>query len=72
MSTLAHTPRPDALPVFLTSLVGHEDETASLREMLDDPSLRVVTLTGPGGVGKTRLALHVAGQLRDAFADAIA
>jgi predicted ATPase/DNA-binding SARP family transcriptional activator len=50
---------PD-LPRPLTSLVGRERELAGLHELLDDPACRLVTLVGPGGIGKTRLALEVA------------
>ncbi|MCG8918940.1 LuxR C-terminal-related transcriptional regulator [Actinokineospora sp. PR83] len=46
-------------PVELTSFLGRAAETAAVRRLLDDA--RLVTLTGPGGVGKTRLALAVAG-----------
>jgi DNA-binding SARP family transcriptional activator/predicted ATPase len=45
----------------VTSLVGRAGELARLRELLDDPACRLVTLVGPGGAGKTRLALEVAG-----------
>jgi predicted ATPase/DNA-binding SARP family transcriptional activator len=50
---------PD-LPRPLTTLVGREQELARLRELLDDPACRLVTLVGPGGIGKTRLAAAVA------------
>jgi predicted ATPase/DNA-binding SARP family transcriptional activator len=50
---------PD-LPRPLTTLVGRERELARLRELLDDPACRLVTLVGPGGIGKTRLAVEVA------------
>jgi predicted ATPase/DNA-binding SARP family transcriptional activator len=53
------TPAPD-LPRPLTALVGRERELARLRELLDDPACRLVTLVGPGGIGKTRLAVEVA------------
>jgi predicted ATPase/DNA-binding XRE family transcriptional regulator len=48
------------LPASLTALVGRDDEVQRLRSLIADPGIRLVTLTGPGGVGKTRLALEVA------------
>src|SRR6266545_4400708 len=51
-------PAPD-LPRPLTTLVGRERELARLHELLEDPACRLVTLVGPGGIGKTRLALEV-------------
>ena len=56
---------PSNLPAELTELVGREAEIASLRELL--ASTRVLTLTGPGGSGKTRLALGLAQEVRDRF-----
>jgi hypothetical protein len=58
-------PRP--LPVGTTSLVGREQAIEEVAGLLDRPEVRLVTLTGPGGVGKTRLALAAAEQLRDRF-----
>lgn len=49
-----------SLPLSLTSLLGREDDVQTLALWLSDPDVRLVTLTGPGGVGKTRLALEVA------------
>jgi len=46
-------------PGALTSLVGREEDLARLRTLLDDPACRLVTLVGPGGIGKTRLAMEV-------------
>lgn len=59
----------DNLPVDLTSTVGRRAETAEVRRLLSES--RLVTLTGVGGVGKTRLALHVARRLRRAFRDGV-
>lgn len=51
------------LPQPLAPLVGRERDIAEVRALLDESEVRLVTLTGPGGVGKTRLALAVAGSL---------
>jgi len=52
------------LPVQLTPFIGREREVAELRRLLGRQEVRLLTLTGPGGVGKTRLALHAAEQRR--------
>jgi predicted ATPase/class 3 adenylate cyclase/DNA-binding SARP family transcriptional activator/Flp pilus assembly protein TadD len=61
--------RPHNLPAQLTPLVGREHELAALRRVLQREEIRLVTLTGPGGTGKTRLALQVAAELIEQFAD---
>jgi predicted ATPase/DNA-binding CsgD family transcriptional regulator len=52
------------LPMMPGSFVGREQEQAEVLRLVLEQGIRLVTLTGPGGVGKTRLALHVAAQLR--------
>jgi predicted ATPase len=59
--------RPSQLPVSTTSLVGREESVEEVCDLLGRPSVRMVTLTGPGGVGKTRLALAVGERLRKHF-----
>lgn len=69
------TPHPTelaALPAPLNPLLGRQDALASLQTLLLDPEVRLVTLTGPGGVGKTRLAVAAATDLASEFADGIA
>lgn len=59
-----------SLPEPVTRLVGRQAELADLRALLADPDVRMVTLTGPGGVGKTRLLVEAARQLEPDYADA--
>jgi predicted ATPase len=63
-------PRP--LPASTTSLVGREDDVDEVVSLLERPEVRLVTLTGPGGIGKTRLAVAAAQRLRDHFPGRIA
>ena len=61
----AHTAAVDelsggSLPLALTALLGRDADVQTLRHRLADPGARLITLLGPGGVGKTRLALEIA------------
>jgi predicted ATPase/transcriptional regulator with XRE-family HTH domain len=62
---------PSMLPSSPTVLIGREREEASVAHLLKKTRGRLVTLTGPGGVGKTRLALQVTATLRREFADGV-
>src|SRR5712691_9155769 len=59
------------LPGQLTPLLGREQEVPALRQLLNQEHVRLLTLTGPGGVGKTRLGLQVASDLHDDFANGV-
>src|SRR6266567_8438985 len=59
------------LPAQLTPLIGREQEVAAACTLLRRPEVRLVTLTGTGGIGKTRLALQVATDLLADFADGV-
>jgi predicted ATPase/DNA-binding SARP family transcriptional activator len=64
------TPRPrPELPMPATRFVGREAERRDLHQRLSDRSCRLLTLTGPGGIGKTRLALQLAAERRERYAD---
>ncbi len=59
--------RSDTLPVQPTPLIGREHEVTAVVRLLHRNNVRLVTFTGPGGTGKTRLALQVASELGDVF-----
>jgi predicted ATPase len=60
------------LPSQSTSFVGRSAELAAITRLLADPQCRLLTLLGPGGIGKTRLALAVAAAHTAAFTDGVA
>jgi predicted ATPase len=59
--------RPSNLPLQRTPFIGREHEAAALHQLLSRADVRLVTLIGPGGIGKTRLALHVATEIAAEF-----
>jgi predicted ATPase/class 3 adenylate cyclase len=63
--------RPNNLPAQPTPLIGREAELGEIMKRLDSAGLRMLTLTGPGGIGKTRLALQAAADLIDRFEDGV-
>jgi predicted ATPase len=58
---------PRSLPVASTSLFGRDRAIADVARLLETPGVRLVTLTGPGGIGKTRLAVAVGAQLDERY-----
>lgn len=68
---IAKTTNPHNLPFAATPLIGRRQETAALSELLCNADTRVVTLTGTGGVGKSRLGLHVAAACLREFPDGV-
>ena len=58
-------PSANRIPAPMTRIVGRADEMDLILSLVRDPTSRLLVLTGPGGVGKTRLALHVARRIRD-------
>jgi hypothetical protein len=62
---------PNNLPLQLTSLIGREQDIAATLQLLQREEVRLLTLTGPGGTGKTRLALQMAAELSDVFVDGV-
>ena len=61
----------NTLPAYLTPLIGREREEVTLGQLLGHAQVHLLTLTGPGGVGKTRLAVQAAQDCREQFADGI-
>jgi predicted ATPase len=59
------------LPRALTPFIGREPEISALGQLLQDPQCSLLTIAGPGGIGKTRLAIEAACQARDRFPDGV-
>ena len=59
------------LPLFPTPLIGRQREVEQLDQLLYHPQCRLLTLVGPGGIGKTRLAVEAASHTQDSFADGV-
>ncbi len=60
---------PGNLPANIPTTIGRQDELAQVEALLEDPACHLITLAGPGGVGKTQLALQIATNLADEFCD---
>jgi predicted ATPase/DNA-binding XRE family transcriptional regulator len=71
-STPATATPLDSLPAPRTSLIGREDVVQAVRRVLTSGETRLLTLIGPGGVGKTRIALYVAAELKETYRDGAA
>src|SRR5215213_169530 len=65
------TPRPNNLPLELTPFLGREDQVARIVDLLSRDDVRLLSITGPGGVGKTRLGVQAAAGLLDDFPDGV-
>ena len=62
---------PHNLPVQPTPFIGREQEVSTICQRLRRPEVRLLTLTGPGGIGKTRLGLQIAAELADQYPDGV-
>lgn len=71
VATTNVSPPKTHLPIFPTPLIGRERELEQLSQLLGDPQCRLLTLVGPGGIGKTRLAIEAASNMQDVFTDGV-
>jgi predicted ATPase len=68
----AELPRPARrLPELPTPFIGRQEEVEQIKALIGDPSQRLITLTGPGGIGKTRLSIQVAEEVSEWFMDGV-
>jgi len=65
------SPLHDNLPILPTPLIGRTREVDELSHLLIDPQCRLLTLVGPGGIGKTRLAIETASHIQNEFTDGV-
>ncbi len=68
---IATLPKLSGLPAPLTGFIGREQEVQQVQGLLQKPEVRLLTLTGPGGIGKTRLALEAANGLLTHFEEGV-
>src|SRR5512143_4137060 len=68
LSTASISSPKTNIPIFSNPLIGREREVEQLCQLLRDPQCHLVTLVGPGGIGKTRLAVEAAFRMKDSSA----
>lgn len=71
MTQVESNPLNRSLPILLTPLIGRETAVVAIQQQLRQPTIRLLTLTGPPGVGKTHLSIQVAQQLQPTFKDGV-